>query len=243
MSVEIKCLSIDSFFYADLIPNDPFFSLHPVTHFFHFCIRFDIQIANFCVLRAHFEKFTNFAIILTLNWQILAWNCIFAHLITPIFGSLHQERSHFYGAHTEWLPSFNKILFSGRHLYVTFIFECPPGGLRYQEKISGYGKTHQEGSFHCYCMTVKGCISIRYLGNVVWIYYSPFTCLVSHRPWKEIPSRVYGCSNVFTKFVPFTWKCVRMCACWHTHTHPHLSYSYTQPNQLSEHASKINGLL
>ena len=59
--------------------------------FFHFCIKFYIKIANFCALRAHFEKFNDFVAILKENSQILPWNCIFAHWMTPIFGSPHQK--------------------------------------------------------------------------------------------------------------------------------------------------------
>ena len=70
--------------------------------------------------------------ILTENLQTWPWNCIFAHWMTPIFGSPHQKSPHFFGAHTEWPPFLTKsyterplFLFSGGHLYVTFIFECP----------------------------------------------------------------------------------------------------------------------
>ena len=69
------------------------------------------------------------------NFKILSnapLNCIFAHWMTPppIFWSPHQKR-----AHAEWFFFFfNEILhimsllsFSGRHMYVTFIFKCSPG--------------------------------------------------------------------------------------------------------------------
>ena len=32
----------------------------------------------------------------------MPWNCIFAHGMTPTFGSPHQKSPHFFGAHTEW---------------------------------------------------------------------------------------------------------------------------------------------
>ena len=122
-------------FYTDPTPNDPlFYSVHTQwPPFFHFCIKFYIKIANFCALRAHFEKFNNFVAILTENLQILPWNFIFAHWMTPIFGSPHQKKPPFFGAHTEWPLFWTKsyterplFSFSNRHLYVTFIFECPP---------------------------------------------------------------------------------------------------------------------
>ena len=79
------------------VNRPPFFTpiLHPMTPFFHFCIKFYIKIANFCALRAHFEKFNVFVAILTENLQILHWNCIFAHWMTPFFGSPHQKSPHF----------------------------------------------------------------------------------------------------------------------------------------------------
>ena len=113
-------------FFIQSTPIDPLF--------FHFCIKFYIKIANFCALRAHFEKFNDFVAILTGNLQILPWNCTFAHWMTPISGSPYQKSPHFLvptpsdplfstKSYTE-CPLFS---FSGRHLYVTFIFECPPG--------------------------------------------------------------------------------------------------------------------
>ena len=36
------------------------FSPHPMTPFFHFCIKFYLKNANFCALCAHFEKFNDF---------------------------------------------------------------------------------------------------------------------------------------------------------------------------------------
>ena len=50
----------------------------------------------------------------------------------PIFWELTTKLNPFW-ANTEWPPSFNEVLhrmpllsFSGRQMYVTFIFECPP---------------------------------------------------------------------------------------------------------------------
>ena len=100
------------FFTPILHPMTPFFySVHTQwPPFFHFCIKFYIKSANLCALRAHFEKLNDFVAILKENLQILPWNCIFAHWMTPIFGSPHQKSPHFFGAHTEWSPSFDEIL-------------------------------------------------------------------------------------------------------------------------------------
>ena len=92
---------VPPFFTLILNPMTPFFySVHTQwPPLFHFCIKFYIEIANFCVLRAHFEKFYNFVAILTENLQILHWNCIFAHWMTPIFGSPHQKAPIFWCPH------------------------------------------------------------------------------------------------------------------------------------------------
>ena len=100
------------FIMPTLHPMTPFFhSVHTQwPPFFHFCIKFYIEIANFCALRAHFEKFNDFVAILTENFQILPWYCTFAHWMTPIYGSPHQKSPYFFGAHTEWPAFFDEIL-------------------------------------------------------------------------------------------------------------------------------------
>ena len=102
------------FFTPTLHLMTPFFhSVHTQwPPFFHFCIKFYIKIANFCALRAHFEKCNDFVTILTKNLQILPWNCTFAHWMTPISGSPRQKSPHFFfffffDAHTEWPPFFD----------------------------------------------------------------------------------------------------------------------------------------
>ena len=131
--VDIKCLSIDPLFFTPTLhPMTPFFhSFHTQwPPFFHFCIKFYIKIANFCALRAHFEKFNDFVAILTENLQIMPWNYTFAHWITPI-----SKKAPIFLVPTPNDPLFLTkfyterplFSFSGRHLYVTFIFECPPG--------------------------------------------------------------------------------------------------------------------
>ena len=46
MSVDIKCLSLDPFFYADLAPNDPLFLFSPPNdpQLFDLCIKFYMQL-------------------------------------------------------------------------------------------------------------------------------------------------------------------------------------------------------
>ena len=123
MSVDIKCLSIDPFFYADPTPKDPLFlfSPHPMTPFFHFCIKFYIESANFCALRAHFEKFNNFVAILTENLQILPWNCIFAHWMNPHFWESTKKAPIFV------VPTPNDPLFSTKSYTECPYFRSPVG--------------------------------------------------------------------------------------------------------------------
>ena len=100
------------FFTPILHPMTPFFySVHTQwPPFFHFCLKFYIKIANFSALRAHFEKFNKYVAILTENLQILPWNCIFAHWMTPIFGSQHQKSPHFFWCPHWMTPFFRRNL-------------------------------------------------------------------------------------------------------------------------------------
>ena len=111
----------------------PFFlNLHPMTPLF------STYVSNFTYKLQIFARFVR----ILRNLQICSkFNIKFANfglklhfcaLNDPQFGSPHRKRSHFLGAHTEWTHFCNKILhwmpllsFSGRHLYVTFIFKCP----------------------------------------------------------------------------------------------------------------------
>ena len=68
------------------------------------------KIAFFCALRVHFEIFNDFVAILIEILQILPYNCVFAHRMTPIFGSPRQKSPHFFDVHTEWPPLFDEIL-------------------------------------------------------------------------------------------------------------------------------------
>ena len=120
-----------------LHPMAPYFySVHTQwPPFFHFFIKFYIKIANFCTLRAHFEKFNNFVAILTENLQILPWNCTCAHWMTPICGSPHQKSLHvsscFWCPH-RMTPFFGRKLTPNAPYFRSpvgiFIFECPPPG-------------------------------------------------------------------------------------------------------------------
>ena len=112
ISVDIKCLSIDAFFTAILHPVIPFFSsVHTQRPyvFFTFVSNFYIQNANFSALRAHFEKFTNLAVILTYNLQISTWNWSLYAQWFPLFG-FHIKRDHIFEANTKWPPFFQKNL-------------------------------------------------------------------------------------------------------------------------------------
>ena len=116
-----------------------FYSVHTQwPPFFHFCIKFNIKIANFARFARIFEKFDDFVGILTENLQILPWNCNFAHWMTPIFGSPHQKSPHFFGAHTEWPPFFDEILHWMPPIFVLrwalvrhFHIWVPPGALHH----------------------------------------------------------------------------------------------------------------
>ena len=86
MSVDVKCLSIDPFFTPILHPWPPFlFSPHPMTPFFHFCIKFYIQYCGYFNI-----KFANFGLKLhfcTLNEPYL---CESTPKKTPYFCSPHR---------------------------------------------------------------------------------------------------------------------------------------------------------
>ena len=125
-----------SFFTPTLHPMTPFFySVHTQwPPFFTFLSNFTEKL-QILARFAHFEKFNDFVAVLTENLQILPWNCTCAHWMTPISGSPHQKAPMFLvptpndplfstKSYTEY-PLFS---FSGRHLYVTFIFEYPPPG-------------------------------------------------------------------------------------------------------------------
>ena len=132
------------FFTPILHPMTPFFySLHTQwPPFFHFCIKFYIKIANLSSLSAHFEKFNNFVAILTEKLQILPWNCIFAHWMTPIFGSPHQKSPHFFGAHTEWPPFFDENLTLNAPYFRSPVGTCT--SLSYLSDPRGYRVSQKE---------------------------------------------------------------------------------------------------
>ena len=138
MSVDIKSLSIDSLFYADPASNDPLFSIspHPMTNFF------PTFVSNFTYKLQIFACFSRILRNLAILWQF--WYKTSKFWLEIAF--LHTEWPPFLGVHTKkdpilfWVSTLNDspfstksyterplFLFFGRHLYVTFIFECPPG--------------------------------------------------------------------------------------------------------------------
>ena len=146
MSVDIKCLSIDPLFLRRSYTQWPlFYSVHTQwPPFYHFCIKFYIKIA----------KFNDFVAILTENLQILPWNLHFCTLNDPHFWESTPKKPPFFwcphrmnpfrrnltlnapyfcslvGTCTSLsylsAPPGTLMLLSRGHLYVTFIFECPP---------------------------------------------------------------------------------------------------------------------
>ena len=98
----IDCLSLDPFFYADLTPNDPFFlqSTPSDPLFSTFVSNLTCKWQIFCTLSANFEKFKNFAAILTYTKQI--WlEIAFLHTEFPSFLEVHTKKKTFFGF---WSP-------------------------------------------------------------------------------------------------------------------------------------------
>ena len=122
-------------FWVDLTPNNPLFLQSTPLCFFHFRIKFYIQIANFCAFCAHIEKFCGNCNIKCPNFGLKLHFCT---LNVPIFGSPHQKRSIFLSPR-RMTPFFSTKSYtecplfslSGRHMYVTFIFECPRGSIQF----------------------------------------------------------------------------------------------------------------
>ena len=85
----------------------------------------DLKIINFSALRVHFEKFNDFEAILKGNLQILPWNCIFAHGMTPIFGSPHQKKPPFF-----WWPHWMTPFFRRNLTLNAPYFRSPVGTCR-----------------------------------------------------------------------------------------------------------------
>ena len=113
MLVDIKCLSIDPLFYANPTPNDPFFlfSPHPTTpFFFHFCITSYIKIANFCPLRAHFEKLNDFCGNFNRKFANFALKLHFCTLNDPHFGEFTPKKPPFFWCPHRMTPFFRRNL-------------------------------------------------------------------------------------------------------------------------------------
>ena len=138
MSVDIKCLSIDPLFlrrsytqwhpfFIQSTPNDPFFPL--LYHILHenckFFARFARILRNLTILCQFQQKICKFC--LEIAFLHTEW--------PPFLMSPHQKSPHFFLVPKPNDPLFSTksyterplFSFSSRHLYVTFIFECPPG--------------------------------------------------------------------------------------------------------------------
>ena len=106
----------------------PFFTVvHTQWAFFK---NFNIKFELFHSLRAHFESFfVNF------QKKKCRFSVRFDLIYTewpPIFGKFTPKKPNIFGSHTQWSPFVYKIYtkcplfsFSGKHIPVTFIFECP----------------------------------------------------------------------------------------------------------------------
>ena len=141
MLMDINFLSLDPHFlcrsYTQWLPF--LFSPYPMTPFFCFCIKFYIQIANFGVLCTHFEKFNNFTSIINIKFANFGLKFHFLHTEWPdphFWESTLKKRPNFFFVPSTNDPFFlmksytqcQHLSFSGRHMYVTFIFEhlLPP---------------------------------------------------------------------------------------------------------------------
>ena len=113
MSVDIKCLLTDPpLFYTDLTPNDPpfFLSPHPMTPFFPLSYQFlHTNCKCLCASRAFWEIY-KFCSNFNIRFAKFGLKLHFCTLNDPQFWESTSKRSHFFGAHTEWSPFFNKIL-------------------------------------------------------------------------------------------------------------------------------------
>ena len=136
MSVDIKCLSTDPPFLHRSYTQWPtfLFSPHPMTPFFPLLYQILHENGKF------FARFARILRNLTILWQFQQKICKFCLEIA----FLHTEWPPFLGVHTKKAPIFlvptpndplfstksyterSLFSFSGRHLYVTFIFKCPP---------------------------------------------------------------------------------------------------------------------
>ena len=117
-------------FFIQFTPNEPLFPLlYQILH---------KKYANFCALRAHFEKFNDFVAILKGNSQILPWNCIFAHWMIPIFGSPHQKKAPFFWCPHRMTPFFWRNLTPNAPYFRSPVGTCtslsylsaPPRGIK-----------------------------------------------------------------------------------------------------------------
>ena len=95
-----------------------------MTSFFHFCNKFYIQTANFCVLCKHFEKFNvRYAAILTLN---ILWLKIALHTEWPPFWEYKPKKDPPFQGSPRKLPTVQRANMSLQLLEVESAdTECP----------------------------------------------------------------------------------------------------------------------
>ena len=100
------------FFTPILHPMTPFFySVHTQwPPFFHFCIKFYIQIANFCALRAYFEKFNYFCGNFNRKFANFALKLHFCTLNNPHFWESTSEKPPFVWCPHRMTPFFRRNL-------------------------------------------------------------------------------------------------------------------------------------
>ena len=101
-----------------------FYSVHTQwPPFFHFCIKFYIKIANFCALRAHFEKFNDFCGNFNRKFASFALKLHFCTLNEPHFWESTSEKPPFFGAHWHRMTPFFRRNFTPNAPY----FRSPVG--------------------------------------------------------------------------------------------------------------------
>ena len=124
MLLGINCLSLDQLFYTNPTPNDHFFLQSTLNDpFVQFCKEFHIEMKKNFRASCAIRKLYNFMSIWAKKMQILAWKFYFHTLKDPIFWSPHRMTPLFLTKSYTESPLFS---YSGRHMYVTFIFKCPP---------------------------------------------------------------------------------------------------------------------
>ena len=89
-------------FFIQSTPNDPLFST--------FCIKFYIKVANFCALRAHFEKFNDFCCNFNKKNCKFCLEIAFLHTEWPPFLRVHIRKAPIFLVPTPNDPFFRRNL-------------------------------------------------------------------------------------------------------------------------------------